>query len=83
MALTKGPSVTVGLPCSGRIYFGPFAFTTDPTPVKILFSNKSNSGQQVCTGGAWVNKDDVNVDGEAGTGCVEGPEPIGSRLRAE
>lgn len=75
LALVKGQPVTVGLPCHGRVYVGPFAFTHDPEQVKVLYSNKSNSGAQVCTGGTWVDDHDVAIGGNAGTGCVEGASP--------
>src|SRR5262245_43577805 len=75
MALSAGAPVTVTLPCAGRVYFGPFEFAQDPTAVKILFANQSLSGAQVCTGGNWVDQNDVPIGGNAGTGCAEGAQP--------
>ena len=42
-------------PCSGSLVVGPFAFTQDPSKVRMNVIAKNPSTEQVCLGGSWVD----------------------------
>lgn len=69
--LIKSNPVNFKIPCSGGIYIGSFNFTKDPEEIKIKAVAKSLSGEQVCTGGSWVDSSGKFIS-VASIGCPEG-----------
>lgn len=60
------------LPCGGeKLYFGPVAFAAENDRVAFTTTARSTTGEQVCGGGNWIDRDGAFVAVE-GVGCVDG-----------
>lgn len=59
------------LPCGGeKLYFGPVAFAAENDRVAFTTTARSTTGEQVCGGGNWIDRDGAFVAVE-GVGCVD------------
>jgi hypothetical protein len=81
--LVKGKPVEVSVPCKGRVYFGPFTFSKDPSKIELSAELVNDSSQdQICAGGWWVDGAERFVE-NARIGCVEKKLPRKDTFAAE
>lgn len=69
-ALRAGDALDLVLPCTGRVYFGPYEFTAEDQRLAFTTRVHSRSGVQMCGAGAFVDGGDV-AQGPAGMGCIQ------------
>ncbi len=58
-------------------------FPADPSKIAVLADLEVLVDQQICAGGQWVGGNGVQVDGNAGIGCVEKPHPRRATFETE
>jgi hypothetical protein len=71
LPLAAGMMIDLRLPCGIKAYYGPITFSAENQRISVVSRVRTPTGKQVCGGGAFVDRNDVQQAG-AGTGCVDG-----------